>query len=138
MTFNRRKFNQIWVASTTTLMVLVLLFMIVASIWYQVPNRPRQKALCRHIVLAQYAAFKDAGYDVEIWQFVNKFPSKANGFKSHVALRVKKGKSNWVWVKQPATTYTTTSRMPKNTILLRKMDFLEIVEWVDKPNSKGE
>ncbi len=95
------------------------------------------QALCRHQVLAQYAAFKDAGYEAEIWHMKNLNPEDADGFKYHVALRVKVG-SDWQWVKQPVVAYETTTQAPPNTILLRKMQFGEVSGWVEKGRKEDE
>ena len=88
-----------------------------------------EEPLCRHIVLSQYAAFKDAGYQTEIWHMKNNNPEKAKGFKYHVAIRIKvEGK--WQWVTQPQITFTTSEAQPRGTTLLRKMKLNEVVAWV--------
>jgi hypothetical protein len=87
--------------------------------------------LCRHVVLSQYAAFVDAGYETELWHMKNKNPERANGFKYHVAVRIKKD-GKWLWVEQPKLVYTTTTQAPSNTDLLRKMEFSEVAGWVKK------
>jgi len=85
--------------------------------------------LCRHVVLSQYAAFVDAGYETEICHMKNKYPEKAGGFKYHAAVRIKKD-GKWLWVEQPKRVYTTTAQAPINTIMLRKMEFSEVAGWI--------
>jgi len=85
--------------------------------------------LCRHVVLSQYAAFVDAGYETEICHMKNKYPEKAGGFKYHAAVRIKQD-GKWLWVEQPKRVYTTTTQAPSNTIMLRKMEFSEVASWI--------
>jgi len=87
--------------------------------------------LCRHVVLSQYAAFVDAGYETEICHMKNKDPEKAGGFKYHAAVRIKQD-GKWRWVEQPQVIYATTAQAPSNTILLRTMEFSEVAGWVTK------
>ena len=89
---------------------------------------PSATPLCRHVVLAQYAAFKDAGYEVELVHMANN-RTALRGFKYHVALRVKQG-NEWHWVDQPPTTYTTTTQQPAGTTIRRTMSFKEVAGWV--------
>jgi uncharacterized protein YpmB len=91
-----------------------------------------QEALCRHIVLSQYSAYKDAGYEVEIWHMDNADPKTA-GFKYHVAIRVRKNENEeWLWVEQDKTLYRTTSEQPKDTKLRKQMTFDQVIKWVKK------
>jgi len=85
--------------------------------------------LCRHVVLSQYSAFVDAGYETEICHMKNKKPEQAGGFKYHAAVRIKKD-GKWLWVEQPKIVYTTTTQAPINTIMLRTMEFSEVASWV--------
>lgn len=95
------------------------------------------RPLCRHVVLSQYAAFVDAGYETEICHMKNKDPEKAGGFKYHAAVRIKKG-GKWLWVEQPRIVYTTTTQAPSNTIMLRKLEFSEVAGWVKDGNTKQQ
>ncbi len=88
------------------------------------------KPLCRHIVLSQYAAYQDAGYQVQLVHMENVNPAKAGGFKYHVALKVRKDGGEWQWVEQPEVQYTTTTAKPYGTTALRPMDFAEVSKWV--------
>lgn len=92
-----------------------------------------QKPLCRHIVLAQYAAFKDAGYETEIWHMQNNDPEES-GFKYHVAVRVKVD-GQWEWVTQPSIVFTTVTTQPRGTELLRKIEFSEVSGWIQNTNT---
>ena len=92
---------------------------------------PAQKPLCRHIVLSQYAAFVDAGYETEIWHMKNDSPAKAGGFKYHAAVRIKKD-GKWLWVEQPKLIFTTTVEPPMGTTLTRKMAFSEVSGWAER------
>ena len=87
----------------------------------------RQEALCRHIVLSQYAAFTDAGYEAEIWHLNNTNPTES---KYHAAVRVKVI-GRWLWVEQQATTYTTTTQQPTGTTLRRKLSASEVLRWAE-------
>ena len=95
----------------------------------------RQKPLCRHIVLSQYAAFKDAGYETEIWHMENDNPALSGGFKYHAAVRIKVD-GQWQWVEQPALTFTTTKQQPTGTTLREKMDPRTLIEWAEKETGK--
>jgi hypothetical protein len=93
-----------------------------------------ERPLCRHIVLSQYAAFKDAGYDAEIWHMSNLDPKAAGGFKYHVAVRVRKNSNEpWQWVAQPQTSYHTTPNQPTNTKLRKRLSPERVLSWV--PNT---
>ena len=85
--------------------------------------------LCRHVVLSQYAAFKDAGYECELWHMENNNPENANGFQYHIALRVNT-KGGWKWVEQQSVTYRTSFNQPNNTMLRRKVSFNEVANWI--------
>jgi len=91
---------------------------------------PTKKPLCRHIVLAQYAAFRDAGYEAEIWQLNNINPQSA-GSKYHAAVRVKVC-GQWLWVEQQSLTFTTTTQQPFGTTLRRKLSASEVLEWAER------
>ena len=75
------------------------------------------KPLCRHTVLAQYAALIDAGYEAEIWQLKNPKPVK--GFKFHAAVRAKKADGVWLWAEQPDATFRLTKNQPPGMIMRR-------------------
>ncbi len=110
--------------------IAVVVAVIVVSLIFLIKSNS-EKVLCRHIVLSQYATFVDAGYEAELWHMKNKYPEKANGFKYHIALRVRKTKDDpWEWVDQPSMSYTTSSSQPKDTELLRQMKLKEVVDWV--------
>ena len=97
-------------------------------------NTVSQKPLCRHIVLSQYAAFVDAGYEAEIWHLHNLKPGK---YKYHIAVRTKID-GQWQWVRQQNMTYTTTTEQPPNTRLRKKMTIQEVVNWIKTKQNKGE
>ena len=84
---------------------------------------PTYRPLCKHVVLSHYAAARDQGAEAELWFMKN---TKPGPFKYHVACRRKFGDS-WYWVDQPPTVYTTSATPPKNTMLIRKMSFNEVV-----------
>jgi hypothetical protein len=83
------------------------------------------KPLCRHIVLAQYAACKDAGYETELVHLKNRNPGT---HLYHVAVRIKT-RDGWQWVEQPEITFTTTKHRPQGTDIMRKLKFSEVVDW---------
>jgi len=74
--------------------------------------------VCRHIVLSQYAAAIDAGYEARYVTFLNP-PEvrKKTGYKYHVAVEVKEGDMWGNWVPQPKTSWTTTRQQPTGIIL---------------------
>jgi len=112
-----------------TLAILACLFLASCS---TTARRP----LCRHIVLSQYAAFVDAGYEAEIWHMENRNPAQAGGFKYHAAVRIKKG-GQWQWVQQPQIFFTTTTKRPQGTKLLKKLEFGQVAGWT-KQKEKGK
>jgi len=72
--------------------------------------------LCRHIVLAHYAAAVDAGFEAETWRIKN--PKPVRGFKYHAATRIRKPGGEWEWITQPQTVWTT-GPLPKGVLLHR-------------------
>jgi hypothetical protein len=91
-------------------------------------TRPTKTPLCRHIVLSQYAAFKDAGYETEIVQLENLIPAS---HKYHAAVRIKTTNGKWLWVNQPPTTFTTTPNQPTGTAIKRKLQPSEVLRWTE-------
>ena len=76
------------------------------------------RPLCRHIVLAQAAAFSDAGYEVETWLIKNQTP--VNGYAFHTAVRVRQSGGEWLWVDQPPIEFTATTKQPKGVLLKKE------------------
>jgi len=84
--------------------------------------------LCRHTVLAQYAACIDAGYETELVQYRNHGPAS---HPKHVVCRIRVN-GKWRYLNQPKTTYTTTTNPPPNTTAIGVISFKTVAGWVIK------
>ncbi len=76
------------------------------------------KPVCRHIVLSQYAAAVDAGYEARIVTFKNPAEMrKKTGYKYHQAVEVCSNGEWGHWVSQPPTSWAITRKQPAGIIL---------------------
>ena len=90
--------------------ILLLLLLLLSSCTTITP-------VCRHVVLAQYAAAIDAGYEAQIVRFLNtEEVCRATGYKWHVAVRIMEH-GRWRWLEQQPTYYIVTDRQPSGTIV---------------------
>lgn len=108
-------------------MSLLIIICILIPVMSKTPYGVRP--VCRHIVLSQYAAYRDAGYTVELWHMKNTDVGGAGGYAYHIALLVKTPDGDR-WVEQPPVMYYTTSNKPPGTTLLRRMSYDEVSAWI--------
>lgn len=96
---------------------------------------PSRRPLCRHIVLSQYAAFKDAGFTTELVHFKNTTTLTTPKFKYHIAVRIKSPNTPdapWLYVEQPPITFTTTTTPPPNTQFLKTVNPKTVLQWTER------
>jgi len=99
---------------------------------------PSQRPLCRHIVLSQYAAFKDAGYPTRIVHLKNTSTLNTPKFKYHAAVQIQSptAPNEWLYVEQPPITFTTTTTPPPNTQFIKILNPKTVLQWTERVKLK--